>query len=130
MELDRSCGRQDVPEIRLSLPERRRHLRLRPSALSAMVFVGGEKHVVSIRDISQSGVRIANVPEALRPGDEFALIAGLDVVDRIEVICRVAHAEGSVINRIVGAEFVQIDGEDTRRLLRYLENLGMEILER
>jgi len=107
--------------------ERRASLRVTPEVLSAMVIVDGQRHVVSIRDISTTGARIVNVPGGLKAGDRFILVTRLED-DMVEVNCRVAHSKDSIISPVVGAEFVEVDGESTSRLLSYVCKLGIELI--
>jgi len=120
----------ELPQVRLASTDRRENLRLRPSALSALVFIGAEKYIVSIRDISKSGVKVVNAPPELSEGQEFSLLAGLNGPNLLQVRCRASYLLGSPARREVGAQFMDMHAEDTQQLLRYLETLGMEILYR
>lgn len=109
--------------------ERRRNLRVRPDALSAVMIVGGKRHVVSIRDISTGGARVVNGPQGLLRDDRVELIARLDE-DMVHMNCRVAHVNDDPIRGSAGVEFLDVDGESTGKLLSYVCKLGMELIRR
>ena len=115
-------GHADSNEV-----ERRQHVRLRPEALSAMVYVGEDRWIVTVKDISRSGVKIANAPTA--PSEsEVRFTACLDGHEMLDVTGRVAHSRGNFIEQFVGIEFQTLTSDQSRILQSYLEMLGMEIL--
>jgi len=127
MRAEGTSGAAVMPSAPSNNAERRASLRVTPEVLSAMVIVNGERHVVSIRDISTTGARIVNVPLGLRAGDRFILVTRLEE-DMVEVNCRVAHSKESPISPVIGVEFVEVGGESTGRLLSYVCKLGIELI--
>lgn len=109
--------------------ERRNSLRVRPDVLSAMVTVGGERYVVAIRDISTTGAQLVNVPHGLIINDRIALITRLDE-EMVEVRCRVAYVRENPIKPVIGVEFLDVDGENTGKLLSFVCKLGIELIRR
>jgi c-di-GMP-binding flagellar brake protein YcgR len=109
--------------------ERRRNLRVRPDALSAVMTVGIARHVVSIRDISTGGAKVVNAPQGLQREDRVGLLARLDE-EMIDMRCRVAYVNEDPIRGSVGVEFLDVDSESTTKLLSYVCKLGMEVIRR
>ena len=109
--------------------ERRRYLRVKPDVLSAMLVVNGNRYVVAVRDISTGGARVANAPHDMMKGDHVQLIARLDE-EVVDVQCRVARVEEDPLCPTVGVEFIDIDSNNTDKLLSFVCRLGMDVVGR
>lgn len=107
--------------------ERRRHLRVKPDVLSALLVIDGERHVVAIRDISTGGARLVNAPVGLRKDDRVELMARLED-EMVDVGCRIAYVQDSLLSPAVGVEFIDVDRKSTEKLLSFVCKLGMELV--
>ncbi len=84
---------------------------------------------VTSRTPSVSGAQLVNVPHGLIINDRIALITRLDE-EMVEVRCRVAYVRENPIKPVIGVEFLDVDGENTGKLLSFVCKLGIELIRR
>jgi c-di-GMP-binding flagellar brake protein YcgR len=120
---DDSCGAYPLPILELQDADRRQAIRLQPEVLSAILYIGEERRVVSIGDISSSGAKVVNAPDELAQGVRFELAACPDGRDKLKVECEVVYVRGSAIERVAGVKFTKVEEEETRVLVSYLQSL-------
>jgi hypothetical protein len=118
-----SYGAYPLPLMELEGADRRQALRLQPEVLSAILYIGDERRVVSIGDISSSGAKIVNAPDELVQGVLFELAACPDGRDKLKVECEVVYVRGSAIDRVAGVRFTRVEEEETQVLVTYLQSL-------
>jgi hypothetical protein len=106
--------------LRIQNPERRAHPRLSPSALSAILYVGEERSVVTIGDISLTGAKILNAPAGLKKGDTLKMTTCLHGHDMMTLVCNIAYVKGNAAQSVVGVRFENVEDSDTRMLVSYL----------
>jgi hypothetical protein len=118
-----SYGAFPLPIMELQGADRRQAIRLQPEVLSAILYIGDERRVVSIGDISSTGAKIVNAPDELAQGVLFELAACPDGRDKLKVECEVVYVRGNAIERIAGVRFTRVEEEETQVLVSYLQSL-------
>jgi hypothetical protein len=116
-------GKPTVPVLRVQFPDRRGQMRLCPPVLSAILFTGEDRNVVSIADISFTGAKILNAPPGLRVGDTLQLAACLQEQERMLLLCTIAYVNGNEVQSEVGVRFENVEDADTHVLISYLRQL-------
>lgn len=94
-----------------------------------MLIVNGVRYIVAIRDISTGGARVVNAPHGLDVEDRVEVVARLEE-EMVDIRCRVAYVQEDLISPAAGVEFMDVDSDNTEKLLSYVCKLGMEVIRR